>query len=60
MQSKHKKFSSKRGELQGTPGAVMAAKYKNTLWNKVKGEHFFYGGQVYSALPPSSHRANQK
>uniref|UniRef100_H2YM07 Uncharacterized protein n=1 Tax=Ciona savignyi TaxID=51511 RepID=H2YM07_CIOSA len=54
MQSKYKKMGSKRGELQGSVGAPIADKYKKTLWNKVKGDQFFYGGQVYSAAPPST------
>lgn len=53
MQSKYKKLSSKRGELQGTSAPGVPSKYKKTLWNKVKGDQFFYGGQVFSAAPPT-------
>ena len=28
-------------------------KFKGTLWDKVKGENFFAGGQTFQALPPS-------
>ncbi|CAK8688138.1 unnamed protein product [Clavelina lepadiformis] len=53
MQSKYKKMSAKRGELQGSVSGPAASKYKSTLWNKVKGDQFFYGGQTFSAAPPS-------
>ncbi|XP_078485288.1 protein MCM10 homolog [Ciona intestinalis] len=60
MQSKYKKMGAKRGELQGSVGAPIADKYKKTMWNKVKGDQFFYGGQTYSAAPPSTNHTIQR
>nr|CAB3263688.1 protein MCM10 homolog [Phallusia mammillata] len=60
MQSKYKKISSKRGELQGSAAAPVADRYKKTLWNKVKGDQFFYGGQTFSAAPPSTNTTIQR
>ena len=57
MKASHKKMSAKRGELQGTTGSAVPAKYKHTMWNQVKGEQFFYAGQTYSAAPPSAGRS---
>lgn len=53
MKSKYKKSSARRSELQGSVAAPVAKKFKDSMWNKVKNDQFFYGGKVYSATPNS-------
>ena len=60
MKSQHKKLSAKRGELQGTAGGGVPAKFKQDLWKQAKGDQFFYGGQTFSAAPPSACRPVQR
>ena len=43
-------FSAKNGSLPD--------KYKGTMWDKVKGQTFFGGGQMAQALPPSINPAS--
>jgi len=60
MQKTYKKVGATRSELHGVSQAPVANKYKNSLWNKVKKDQFFYGGQLFNAVPTTSSSNNNK